>query len=104
MSELSPEARRHVREGRGAFRSRAGESLAKEGLGRRALIILERTAVGVYYDGFTFAGNFAYLSLLAVFSFFIVAAAIVGGFGQTAVGTDFVEAFLVTVVGRAGPS
>ena len=71
--------------------------MADESPFRRALIILERTAVGVYYDGFTFAGNFAYLSLLAVFSFFIVAAAIVGGFGQTAIGTDFVEAFLVTV-------
>ena len=53
--------------------------------------------MGVYHDGFTFAGNFAYMSLLAVFSFFIIAAAIVGGFGQTDVGTDFVEAFLVTV-------
>ena len=60
-------------------------------------MVLERTAVGVYYDGFTFAGNFAYLSLLAVFSFFIVAAAVVGGFGQTAVGIEIVEAFLVTV-------
>ena len=97
MSELSPEARRQDEEKAIASGNRAGESLADEGLFRQAVIIIERTAVGVYYDGFTFAGNFAYLSLLAVFSFFIVAAAIVGGFGQTAVGTDFVEAFLVTV-------
>ncbi|PHR21898.1 MAG: ribonuclease BN [Sphingopyxis sp.] len=59
--------------------------------------MIERTAVGVYHDGFTFAGNFAYMSLLAVFSFFIIAAAIIGGFGQTDIGTEFVEAFLVTV-------
>ncbi|WP_373491815.1 YihY/virulence factor BrkB family protein [Parasphingorhabdus sp.] len=97
MSELSPEARRQEQQEPGRSANRASENLADERPFRRALIIIERTAVGVYYDGFTFAGNFAYLSLLAVFSFFIVAAAIVGAFGQTAVGTDFVEAFLVTV-------
>ncbi len=97
MSELSPEARRQERGGRSASGIRAGEPLADESLARRAFIVIERTAVGVYYDGFTFAGNFAYLSLLAVFSFFIVAAAVVGGFGQTAVGIEIVEAFLVTV-------
>jgi membrane protein len=97
LSELSPEARRHDQEELGSSGNRASENLADESPVRRAIIIAERTAVGVYHDGFTFAGNFAYLSLLAVFSFFIVAAAIVGGFGQTAVGTEFVEAFLVTV-------
>tara|TARA_R110001599_G_scaffold12319_1_gene57783 strand:+ start:12168 stop:13103 length:936 start_codon:yes stop_codon:yes gene_type:complete len=97
MSELSPEARRRDRGGRSILGIRAGEPLADESLARRAFMVLERTAVGVYYDGFTFAGNFAYLSLLAVFSFFIVAAAVVGGFGQTAVGIEIVEAFLVTV-------
>lgn len=97
MSELSPEARHQDDEKAGSSGDRASEHLADEGLVRRAIIIIERTAVGVYQDGFTFAGNFAYMSLLAVFSFFIVAAAIVGGFGQTAVGTDFVEAFLTTV-------
>lgn len=97
MSELSPEARRQDQEESGPSGIRASDKLADETPLRRACIIVERTAVGVYHDGFTFAGNFAYMSLLAVFSFFIVAAAIVGGFGQTAVGTDFVEAFLVTV-------
>jgi len=97
MSELAPEARRRDRGGRSILGIRASEPLADESLARRAFMVLERTAVGVYYDGFTFAGNFAYLSLLAVFSFFIVAAAVVGGFGQTAVGIEIVEAFLVTV-------
>jgi membrane protein len=97
QSELSPEARRQVGGGPAASGKRTRETLAEESAIRRALIIAERTAVGVYHDGFTFAGNFAYMSLLAVFSFFIVAAAIVGGFGQTAIGIDFVEAFLVTV-------
>lgn len=97
MSKLSPEARRQVARESVKSGIDANENLTDEGLVVSAFIILKRTAVGVYYDGFTFAGNFAYLSLLAVFSFFIVAAAIVGGFGQTAVGTDFVEAFLKTV-------
>ncbi|ATW02802.1 YihY/virulence factor BrkB family protein [Sphingorhabdus sp. YGSMI21] len=97
LSELSPEARHQDRGQPGPSGNRATDKLADESPLRQAWIILERTAVGVYYDGFTFAGNFAYLSLLAVFSFFIIAAAVVGGFGQTAVGTDFVEAFLVTV-------
>lgn len=97
ISELSPEARLQEKQESGPAGDGASENLADETLLRRAFIILERTAVGVYNDGFTFAGNFAYLSLLAVFSFFIVAAAIVGGFGQTAVGTEIVEAFLTTV-------
>ncbi|WP_417613651.1 YihY/virulence factor BrkB family protein [Parasphingorhabdus sp.] len=97
LSELSPEARRQDKGEAGVPLNRATEDLAGEGLSRRAIIVIERTAVGVYHDGFTFAGNFAYMSLLAVFSFFIIAAAIVGGFGQTDVGTEFVEAFLVTV-------
>ncbi|MEH6661325.1 MAG: YihY/virulence factor BrkB family protein [Parasphingorhabdus sp.] len=97
MSKLSPEARRQVAKESVKSGVDANEKLTDEDLVGSAFIILKRTAVGVYYDGFTFAGNFAYLSLLAVFSFFIVAAAIVGGFGQTAVGTDFVEAFLKTV-------
>lgn len=97
LSELSPEARHHDKGEAGPPVNRASEDLAGESLVRRAIIVIERTAVGVYHDGFTFAGNFAYMSLLAVFSFFIIAAAIVGGFGQTEVGTEFVEAFLVTV-------
>ena len=97
MSELSPEARRQDQKNSEASGNRASEPLADESLARRIFIIVERTAVGVYYDGFTFAGNFAYMALLAVFSFFIVAAAVVGGFGQTAAGVEIVEAFLATV-------
>lgn len=97
LSELSPEARHHEKGEAGPPVHRASEDLAGESPVRRAIIVIERTAVGVYHDGFTFAGNFAYMSLLAVFSFFIIAAAIIGGFGQTEVGNEFVEAFLVTV-------
>src|SRR5690349_20792074 len=38
--------------------------------------VVKRIAVGVYNDGFIHAGNLAYLSLLALFPFFILAAAV----------------------------
>ncbi|MEO0439251.1 MAG: YihY/virulence factor BrkB family protein [Pseudomonadota bacterium] len=101
-SRLSPEARRNQLKRSDATEradppGRAAERLADENWPRKMMTVAERTAVGVYTDGFTFAGNFAYLSLLAVFSFFIVAAAIAGSIGQTAAGEDFVAAFLQTV-------
>ena len=98
-SRLSPEARRNQlrRSDETGGADRAADRLADENWPRKMITVAERTAVGVYTDGFTFAGNFAYLSLLAVFSFFIVAAAIAGSIGQTAAGEDFVAAFLQTV-------
>ena len=97
VSPLSPEARHKGQGEDGAVGGKLSERLSEENLPRQIKTVFERTAVGVYNDGFTFAGNFAYLALLAVFSFFIVAAAIAGSFGQTAVGTEIVDAFLKTV-------
>jgi membrane protein len=51
----------------------------------------------VYSEGFVHAGNFAYLSLVALFSFCIVAAAIAGAFGQTQSGLALIESFFRTV-------
>lgn len=62
--------------------------------------ILKRVVTGVYNEGFVHAGNFAYLSLLAVFAFFIVAAAIAGLFGQTQTGIELIQAFFQTVPPR----
>lgn len=62
--------------------------------------VLKRVVTGVYNEGFVHAGNFAYLSLLAVFAFFIVAAAIAGLFGQTQTGIELIEAFFQTVPPR----
>ncbi|MEM9501132.1 MAG: YihY/virulence factor BrkB family protein [Pseudomonadota bacterium] len=50
--------------------------------GTRAFEVARRTAVGTYNDGFIHAGNLAYLSMLAIFPFFILGAAVfelVGG-------------------------
>ena len=45
--------------------------------------MIKRVAVGVYNDGFIHAGNLAYLALLALFPFFILAAAFAQILGQT---------------------
>jgi membrane protein len=44
--------------------------------------VVKRIAIGVYNDGFIHAGNLAYLSIVALFPFFIVAAAIAHLLGQ----------------------
>ncbi|MFL6731513.1 MAG: YihY/virulence factor BrkB family protein [Sphingomicrobium sp.] len=44
--------------------------------------VIKRIAVGVYNDGFIHAGNLAYLSIVALFPFFIVAAAVAHLLGQ----------------------
>jgi membrane protein len=54
----------------------------------------KRVAIGVYTDGFTYAGNLAYLTLMTVFPFFIVAAAVLSLFGQSAETQRAVSSFL----------
>ena len=61
--------------------------------------IFKRVAIGVYSDGFIHAGNLAYLALVALFPFFIVAAAVAQAFGQTEAGLQAVNGFLQTVPG-----
>jgi len=57
----------------------------------------KRIAIGVMSDGFIHAGNLAYLSLVTLFPFFIVAAAVAALLGQTQQGLHTVDAFLRTV-------
>jgi len=59
--------------------------------------IVKRVAIGVYNDGFIHAGNLAYLALLAMFPFFITAAAIAQLLGQSADGQRTVAAILAKV-------
>jgi membrane protein len=47
------------------------------------LEVVKRVAIGVYNDGFIHAGNLAYLSIVALFPFFIVAAAVAHLLGQS---------------------
>jgi membrane protein len=56
--------------------------------------VIKRIAVGVYNDGFIHAGNLAYLSMLALFPFFILAAAIAQLFGRGEDGERTVQTIL----------
>jgi membrane protein len=60
----------------------------------RAWQIFRRVIIGVFSDGFIHAGNLAYLALLTVFPFFILAAAIASLIGQTAETQRAVASFL----------
>jgi membrane protein len=93
-SPLSPEARAH--DGKPHVESEA-EWFHHLNAFRQVREIGKRVVVGVYSEGFVHAGNFAYLSLVALFAFCIVAAAIAGGLGQTDSGIKLIDAFFATV-------
>lgn len=88
-SPQSPEARRR--------RGGLSHQLSQLGISDRVIEVVKRVAVGVYSDGFTHAGNLAYLSLVTLFPFFIVATAIARLVGRTGDGVHAVAAFLRTV-------
>lgn len=56
--------------------------------------VVRRVAIGVYNDGFIHAGNLAYLSLLALFPFFILAAAVAKLLGSSSDGQKAVATIL----------
>ena len=56
--------------------------------------IVKRVSIGVYNDGFIHAGNLAYLAILALFPFFILATAIAQLLGQSADGQKTVASVL----------
>ncbi len=93
ISPQSPEQRRR-QPGRGP---RLDRHFAFMRPGSYVREIIKRVIVGVFSDGFVHAGHLAYLSLLTLFPFFIVAAAIARLFGRTEEGLRTVDAFLHTV-------
>ena len=62
--------------------------------------VVKRVAVGVYNDGFIHAGNLAYLSIVALFPFFIVAAAAAHLIGQS----QDAQLAVANVLGRLPPN
>src|SRR6476661_9516838 len=81
LSPESPEARRkRLASMRAAFGTEVEEKLKPH---MTVWEVVKRVAVGVYNDGFIHAGNLAYLSIVALFPFFIVAAAAAHLFGQS---------------------
>src|SRR3954469_23884148 len=81
LSPQSPEARRkRLASMRAAFGTEVEEKLKPK---VTPWEITKRVAVGVYNTGFITAGNLAYLSVLALFPFFILAAAVAHLIGQS---------------------
>ena len=80
-SPQSPEARRkRLASMRAAFGSEVEQKLKPK---VTPWEVVKRVVVGVYNDGFIHAGNLAYLAIVALFPFFIVAAAAAHLFGQS---------------------
>ncbi|HYU96301.1 MAG TPA: YihY/virulence factor BrkB family protein [Sphingomicrobium sp.] len=81
VSPQSPESRRkRLASMRAAFGTHVEEKLKPK---ITPWEVTKRVAVGVYNDGFIHAGNLAYLSVLALFPFFIFAAAVAHLLGQS---------------------
>ena len=80
-SPLSPEERRkRLATMRAAFGTDVEEKLKPR---LTPWEVVKRVAIGVYNDGFIHAGNLAYLSIVALFPFFIVSAAVAHLLGQS---------------------
>ena len=80
VPDLSPEARRKE-----ALRHKAGlpgEVARRVGPGTRIYEVTSRVIVGAWNDGFIHAGNLAYMTILAIFPFFVTGAALFSLFGE----------------------
>jgi membrane protein len=95
-SPLSPEARRE------SARRKSARAILASGYqhvrpGTRAYMVAKRVFVGTYFDGFIHAGNLAYLSLIALFPFFITATALMSAFGRTEEGLHALRVILAVM-------
>ena len=61
--------------------------------------VVKRAGLGVYNDGFIYAGNLAYLALMTLFPFFITAAAVLSLLGQSRETQHAVASFLHVLPG-----
>ena len=89
---LTPEDR--ARHHHGRARTVISHEYAKVKPGSAFFEVLKRAALGVYNDGFIHAGNLAYLALMTLFPFFIVAAAVLSIVGQSTETQRAVASFL----------
>jgi membrane protein len=78
-------------------RKRADDTLKKLGPGSRFRVVTGRAFEGVWNDGFIHAGNLAFLTLLTLFPFFIVVAAVAQAFGRDAATIEALRQFLAQV-------
>ena len=95
---LSPEERRKRL---AAIHARYGASVAEKlHQAPSAWDVVKRVAIGVYEDGFIHAGNLAYLAMVALFPFFILAAALAKLLGRSEDG----EWAVATIFSRLPPN
>jgi membrane protein len=97
VQEISPESPEARRKRDLQKKARFGKLRSRWKPGQYPFEVAKRVAVGVYSDGFIHAGNLAYLALLTLFPFVIVAAAVARLFGQTEEGLAAVNALLQTM-------
>jgi membrane protein len=84
MQDISPHSPEARRKRLAAIKARFGERVVERVKpGTKPFEVAKRVLVGVYNDGFIHAGNIAYLSLLSMFPFFILAAAVAQLFGSS---------------------
>ena len=96
MREVSPESpeSRLKRKARAEARGSGSDQAPRQS---HVWLVVKRVAIGVYSDGFIHAGNLAYLALLSLFPFVIVAAAMTRLIGPGAEGMSAVNAVLETM-------
>jgi membrane protein len=92
VTNISPESPEERRKHPAGKTTRTGHQF----LGR-AWVVTRRVVVGVYSEGFVHAGNLAYLSILTLFPFIIVAAAITRLLGHSEGGLQTLRALLQTM-------
>ena len=99
----SPRRRKALRKGRVVRR----KVKRRIGPGTRIFRIVRKVIVGTFNDGFIHAGNLAYMSMLAIFPFFILGAAAfaaIGEEGERAASVNAIMAAFPADVGEAlGP-
>ena len=97
MQDISPESPEARRKKLAKTRARFGKVRRSLKPGQYPFEVMKRVGLGVYNDGFIHAGNLAYLALLTLFPFVIVAAAVARVFGQTEEGLAAVDGLLQTM-------
>jgi len=100
MKEFHPQSPEARRKRLARLRARFGKAAIERAKREiRPLIVAKRVGIGIYDDGFIHAGNLAYLSLIALFPFFILAAAVARLVGRTEDATKTVA----VILGRLPP-
>ena len=95
VSPVAPEQRREQE--KAGVREVIEHRLTRLGPGSRVWEVGKRTVIGVYSDGFIHAGNLAYLTLITLFPFFILMAALASLFGRSADTVAALSGFLTTL-------